>query len=108
MDFLSIFITAAIGHCGCGAQAKRLPRKATLPEEIALVQNTYRGFLPDPPIQQLVLLFLSEYKKRHRTSHPEQRSSVFFESFDLSTTAVDGRKEFLGIELDEFLGRCDE
>ena len=36
----------AIGHCGCGAQAERLPSKATFSEEIALVQNAYRGFLP--------------------------------------------------------------
>ena len=36
----------AIGHCGCGAQAERLPCKATLSQEIALVQNAYGGFLP--------------------------------------------------------------
>ena len=30
---------------------------------------------------------------------------LFWKSYDLST-AVDGRKERLGIEFDEFLGRC--
>ena len=35
-----------IAHRGCGAQAERLPRKATLPEEIALVQNADGRFLP--------------------------------------------------------------
>src|ERR1700687_1505822 len=29
------FQHGAIGHCGCGAQAERLPRKATFSEEIA-------------------------------------------------------------------------
>jgi len=41
------FHHGAIGHCGCGAQAERLPRKATFSEEIALVQNADCGFLPD-------------------------------------------------------------
>jgi hypothetical protein len=41
------FHHGAIGHCGCGAQAERLPRKATFSEKIALVQNAYCGFLPD-------------------------------------------------------------
>jgi integrase len=36
----------AIGHCGCGEQTESLPCKATFPEEIALVQNAYRSFLP--------------------------------------------------------------
>ena len=36
----------AIGHRGCGAQAKRLPCKATFSEEITLVQNACCGFLP--------------------------------------------------------------
>jgi len=37
----------AIGHGGCRAQAERLPCKAAFSEEVALVQNAYRGFLPD-------------------------------------------------------------
>jgi hypothetical protein len=37
----------AIGHGGCGAQAQWLPCQATLPEEIALLQNADCGFLPD-------------------------------------------------------------
>jgi hypothetical protein len=36
----------AIGHCGCGAPADGLPRKATFSKEIALIQNPYCGFLP--------------------------------------------------------------
>ncbi|HXM12391.1 MAG TPA: hypothetical protein VN946_20740 [Terriglobales bacterium] len=41
------FHHGAIGHCGCGAEAERLPRKATLTEEIATVQNADCGFLAD-------------------------------------------------------------
>jgi hypothetical protein len=37
----------AIGHGGCGGEAEALPGEATFPEESALVQNAYRGFLPD-------------------------------------------------------------
>ena len=36
----------AIRHCGCGEQAESLPCKATFSEEIPLVHNAYRGFLP--------------------------------------------------------------
>jgi hypothetical protein len=67
----------AIGHCGCGTQTDRLPRKATFPEEIALVRNAYGGFLPDLRHNGEFYLPFLLYKKRHRTSRPEQRSSAF-------------------------------
>jgi len=36
----------AICHCGCRPHAEKLPRKAIFSEEIAFVQNAYRGFFP--------------------------------------------------------------
>jgi hypothetical protein len=44
--FLVDFHHGAIGHRGRGAQAKNVPGKAPLSEEIALVQNADCGFLP--------------------------------------------------------------
>jgi hypothetical protein len=46
MDFWSIRITEQSVIAVCCAQAETLPCKATFSEEIALVRNAYRGFLP--------------------------------------------------------------
>src|ERR1700730_5037512 len=69
----------AIGHCGCGAQAERLPYKATIFEKITLVQNAYCGFLPPPRHNGELHLSFLYVKKQHWTSRPEQRSSAFWE-----------------------------
>jgi hypothetical protein len=41
------FHHGAIGHCGCGAQAESLPRKATLPKESTFAQDADCCFFPD-------------------------------------------------------------
>ena len=107
MDFLSIFTHGAIGHCGCGAQAERLPCKATFSEEIALVQNADCGFLPDLRHNgEFYLSFLYIKNSIGRVALSKDRL-LLEKSFDLST-AVDGRKECLGIEFADFLGRYHE
>src|SRR5271169_3590696 len=101
------FHHGAIAHGGCGAKAERLPCKATFSEEIALVQNAYCGFLPDLRHNgESYLPFLYIKNSIGRVALSKDRLP-FGKSFDLST-AVDGRKECLGIEFDEFLGRCHE
>src|SRR5208282_234877 len=94
----------AIGHCGCGAEPEWLPGKAAFPEEIALVQNAYCGFLPDLRYNgEFHLSFLYIKNSIGRVALNKDRL-LFGKSRDLPT-AVNGRKECLGIELDEFLGR---
>src|ERR1700674_820671 len=88
----------AISHRGCGAQPERLPCKATFSEEVALVQNANCGFLPDLRHNgEFYLSFLSIKNSIGRVALSKDRL-LFGKSFDLST-AVDGRKEGLGIEL---------
>src|ERR1700687_5781369 len=104
MDFLSIFTHGAIGHCGCGAQAERLPCKATFSEEIALVQNAYCGFLPVRRHNcEFHLSFLNIKNSIGRVALSKDRL-LFGKSCDLPT-AVDGRKKCLGIEFVGFLRR---
>jgi hypothetical protein len=43
MDFFFNSHHGAIDDCGCGAQAERLPGKATFSEERAFVQNADGG-----------------------------------------------------------------
>jgi hypothetical protein len=94
----------AIGHCGSGTQAQWLPRKTTFPEEIALVQNAYGGFLPDLRYNcEFYLSFLDIKNSIGRVALNKDRLRLG-KSYDPPTT-IDGRKECLGIELDEFLGR---
>jgi hypothetical protein len=96
----------AIGHCGCGAQAERLSCKATLSEEIALVQNAYCGFLPELRHNgEFYLSFLYIENSIGRIALSKDRL-LFGKSLDLPAGAVDCRKECFGIELAEFLGRC--
>jgi len=94
----------AIGHCGCGAQAARLPSKATFSEEIALVQNADCGFLPALR-HNGELHFSCLYIKNSigRVALNKDRL-LFGKGYDFPT-AVEGRKECLGIEFDAFLGR---
>jgi hypothetical protein len=107
MDFLSIRITDAIGHCGCGAQAKTLPCKATFSEEITLVQNADCGFLPDLRHNcELYLSFLYIENGIGRVTLNKDR--LFFEKRCDLPTAIHGREKCLGIEFDEFLGRYHE
>src|ERR1022692_2846868 len=95
----------AIGHCSCGAHAEWLPSKATLSEEISLVQNADGGFLPDRRHNgEFYLPFLYVKNSIARVALSKDRL-LLRKSFDLSTV-VDGRKECLGIELAEFPGRC--
>jgi hypothetical protein len=96
------FHHGAIGHGGCGAQAERLPGKATFSEEIALIQNAYGGFLPGLRHNRESHLSFP-YIKNGIGGVALSKDRLFFgKSFDLST-AVDGRKECLGVEF-EFLG----
>jgi hypothetical protein len=81
--------------------------KATLAEEIALVQNAYGGFLPNPRHNGKFYLSLLNIKNRIGRVTLSKYRLLFEKSHDLSA-AVDGRKEGLGIELDEFLGRFHE
>jgi hypothetical protein len=94
----------AIDHCGCGAQAQRLPGKATFSEELALVQNAYCGFLP--PLRhdgEFYLSFLDIKNSIGRVALNKDRL-LLAKSCDLPT-AVEGRKECLRIEFADFLGR---
>jgi hypothetical protein len=104
MDNLVDFHRGAIGHCGCGTKANRLPGKAALSEEIALVQNTYCGFLPGlRHNRESHLSFLYVENGIGRVALGKNCPPLW-NSFDLST-AVDGPKECLGVELDGLLGR---
>src|ERR1035437_7581361 len=67
-------------------------------------ENAYCGFLPDLRHNgEFYLSFLDIKNTIGRVALSKDRL-LFGKSCDLST-AVDGRKECLGIELDEFLGR---
>src|ERR1700687_2946138 len=103
MDFLSIFTHGAIGHCGCGAQAERLPCKATFSEEIALVQNTDCGFLPDLRHNGESYLSFLDVKNSIGRVALNKNLLVLANGGDCPA-AVYGRKECLGIEFAAFLG----
>src|ERR1035441_5304209 len=93
----------AIGHCGCGAHAERLPCEATFSEEIALVQNACGGFFPALRHNgEFYFSFLYIKNSIGRVALNKDRL-LLGKSFDLST-AVDGRKKRLGVEFAEFLG----
>src|SRR6202158_6307542 len=94
----------AIGQCGCGAHAEWLPCEATFSEESALVQDAYCGFLSDLRDNcEYYLSFLYVKNSIGRVALSKNRLP-FSKSCDCSA-AVDGRKEYLGIELAEILGR---
>src|ERR1700737_5641781 len=96
MDVLSIRITEQSVHRSCGAQAERLPCKATFSEEIALVQNAYRGFLPVLRHNgESYLSFLYIKNSIGRIALNEDRL-LLGKSCDLPA-AVDGRKECLDL-----------
>src|ERR1700737_4100299 len=104
MDVLSIRITEQSVHRSCGAQAERLPCKATFSEEIALVQNAYRGFLSDLRHNgESYLSFL--YIKNSIGQVTLSKDRLLFDKSFYLPTPVDGRKEGLGIEFADFLGR---
>jgi hypothetical protein len=93
----------AIGHCARGAQAESLSCEASFSEEISLVQNAYGGFLP--ALRHNCESYLSfPYIKNSvgRVALNKDRL-LFGKGCDLPT-AVDGRKERLGIELTEVPG----
>ena len=100
--------SSTIGHCGCGAQAEKLPCKATFSEEIALVQNADCGFLPDFRHNGEFYLSLLYIKNSVGRIALSKDRLLFGKCFDLPTAAVDGRKERLGIEFAEFIGRYHE
>jgi hypothetical protein len=77
--FLSIFITEQSVMAVAEHRLERLACKATFAEEIALVQNALWRLPSQSSTQRQVLPFPSEYKKPHRTGHPEQISSAFLE-----------------------------
>jgi hypothetical protein len=104
MDFLSIRITEQSVISSCGEQAESLPCKATFSEEIALVQNAYRGFLPALRHNgESDLSFLYIKNSIGRIALNEDRL-LLAKSCDLPA-AIDGRKKCLGIEFGAFLGR---
>src|ERR1700687_4391777 len=94
----------AIGHCGCGEQTESLPCKATFPEEISLVQDAYRGFLPALRHNGESYVSFLYIKNSVRRIALNKDRLLLGKSSDLST-AVDGRKECLRIEFAEFLRR---
>src|SRR5690242_7670005 len=105
MDFLSIRITEQ-SVIAVAEHRERLPCKATFSEEIALVQNAYCGFLPALRHNgEFYLSFLYVKNSIGRVALNKDRL-LFGKRCDLPT-AVDGRKECLGIEFAAFLGRYD-
>src|ERR1019366_3672577 len=82
---------------------ERLPFKAPFSEEIALVQNPYCGFLPALRHNGESHLTFPYIKNSIGRVALSKDRLLFGKGYDLST-AVDGRKEFLGIEFAEFLG----
>jgi hypothetical protein len=79
--------------------------KATFAEKIALVKNADGGFLPALRYdRESYLPGLNIENSVGRVTLDKDRL-LFCESHDLPS-AVDGRKEFLGIEFAAFLGRC--
>src|ERR1700730_4671625 len=97
----------ATGHRSCGAQAERLPGKASFSEEIALLQNADGGFLSDQRHNgESYLSFLYIKNSIGQVALNKDRL-LLGKSFDLPTT-VDSRKECLGIEFAASLGRYHE
>src|ERR1700728_249276 len=81
----------AIGYRGCGAQADRLPRKATLPEEIALVQDADGRFLS--ALGQDSEFYLSfPYIKNRIGGVALSEDALLFGSGCDRSSAADGRK----------------
>jgi hypothetical protein len=79
------FHDGAIGHCGRGTKAKRLPRKAAFSEEIALVQIADGGFLADLRYDsEPYLSFLYVENSIRRTALSKDRL-LFGKGFDLSS-----------------------
>src|SRR5271168_1607707 len=94
----------AIAHGGCGEQAESLPRKAPFSEKIALVQNAYRGFLPDLRYNSEFHLSFLYIKNSIRRVALCKDHLLIGKSSDLPA-AVNGRKECLRIEFTGCLGR---
>jgi hypothetical protein len=92
----------AIGQCGRGAHAEKLPCEATFSEEIAAVQNAYRGYLPDLRHNgESYSSFLNIKDRIGRVALSKDR--LFSAKSCGLPTGVDGRKECLGIEFSGFL-----
>src|SRR5581483_5215190 len=93
----------AISNCGCGAHAARLPCKATFPEEIALVQNAYGGFLPALRHNgEFYLSFLYIKNSIGRVALNKDRL-LFGKSCDLPA-AIHRREKCLGTKFAQLLG----
>jgi hypothetical protein len=103
--FLVDFHHIGIGHCGCREQAESLPCEAAFSEEIALVQNPYRGFLPALRHYGESYLSFLYIKNSVRWVTLNKDRLLLGKLCDLST-AVNGRKECLSIEFAAFLRRC--
>src|SRR5882724_6869674 len=89
-----------VSQCVCAAQAKSLPSKATFSKEIALVQNAYGGFLPSLRYNgEFYLSFL--YIKNSVGRVALNKDWLLFGKSCDRPTAVDGRKEGVGIEFAE-------
>src|ERR1700722_3953941 len=86
---------------------QRLPAKATFTKESALVQNADCGFLPRPGHNGQDYLPLAYIENRLGGITLCKDRLLLREGFNLST-AVDGRKESLGIELAALLGHFPE
>src|SRR5450631_284584 len=101
------FHDGAISRCGCGTQAEGLPCKATISEEIALVENADCGFLPClRHNSEFYRSFLNIKNGFARVALNKDRL-LFGISLNLSPT-VDDRQKFLGIEFSKLLGRYHE
>jgi hypothetical protein len=92
-------------YCGCGAQAERLAGEAALPEESPSFRMPMVASVPNSRYNgEFYFSFLNIKDRIGRTALSEDR--LFFgKRFNLSTV-LEGRKEYLRIKLEEFLGRC--
>src|ERR1700687_2380203 len=87
----------AIGHGVCRAHPEGLACKTAFPEEVALVQNRYRGFLPALCHNaELYLAFLNIKNRIGRVALNKDR--LIFGKSCYCPAVLDGRKEGLGIE----------
>src|ERR1700694_2920361 len=103
MDFLSIRITEQSVIAVTENKRRVCPARQPSPKKSPSFRMPIMASFPlcDTTVS---LTFLSVCKKRYRTSHPEQRSSVSYEKMRFFSP-IDGRKKCLGIEFAEFLSR---
>ena len=104
MYVLSIRITEQSVIAVAEHMRRDCPSKATFSEEIALVQNAYRGFLPG--LRHNGELYLSSlYIKNSVGRVALNKDLLSLEKRSDLPTAVNHREKCLGIKLAEIVGR---